>query len=143
MIAPVSRSKKKRVSVALMIGMYVASCAASLMARNAVSQGRVPPLALLWRSLGARPGVYYLASPEIVTSALDIRAVHVDERVKQLKLGEGYVMVYGNHEKLFGRASLAKESMQIIRSHLAGHHFASKEGAQPNQWGCLKLMPSL
>jgi hypothetical protein len=120
MVLAARRPVRKGACIAVMIGVALASCVAPSMARSAVGQESLLPFARLYQSLGVKPGVYYLVSPELVTRGNRGPAdFDIYRDVKQLRFGKSYVIVHGTQETLSRREKLARKNMAIIRSHLA------------------------
>ena len=122
-----------RKTVALILAIVLG--VAPLMAANAAEL----PYTRLYRSLHVRAGVYYLVSPEIVASVTHGSGgrpgYNIDFRVKQVKLGAGYVMIYGEQETRLRRIELARENMVAIRSQLAAAVLAMPKGRTVDQLG--------
>ncbi|MGA7541059.1 MAG: hypothetical protein WBW93_20055 [Steroidobacteraceae bacterium] len=109
--------KPKRMVFALVLAMPLASSLASAMT---VSQNSLSPWGTFLRSLHVKKGVYYLVSPEIIeTPPLASSIGDIDAKNRRLELRAGYVIIYGESEKIADRIELAKHNMALISRELA------------------------
>lgn len=91
-------------------------------AAGAVASRSTESLNTFFHSFARKKGVYYVVSPEVIAARkygpFDWKDSYIDVHERQIELGSGYVIVYGQGEKLVGRLELAKENMRVIGSRL-------------------------
>ena len=93
----------------------------------------VESLNAFYHSFEWKKGTYYVVSPEIIGGPFGWRNGYIAVDQRRLELESGYIVLYGQSEKLAARLGLARENMKVIRSHLADSF--AKHGAEPLQVG--------